>query len=142
MPSYGTSCSRIMSPPSAHQDWFLDDGKGLKLAWLATRRVSKDGPGGASSHPLRRSCYFRPPAVDVPWIHLAQGQTDRKTLATSGTYQAPAPWCRRATKSKGSPLQIVSELATSVTIEILTWIFPSCDPEYRYCPPVVSKGLK
>lgn len=130
---HGTPRPGIFGPSSAHQDRFLDDGKGPKLASPASiqmcGRCSKHGPGGASSHLSRRSCYFHPCAAHVPWTGPAPGQTDHRSLAMSGTYPRPVQLCRQVTKPGASPQSIISSLAISATIETQTWIFPSYDPE-------------
>jgi hypothetical protein len=133
MSCHGALRPRILGPPSAHQDWFLVDDGWLKLASpkliQTSGRRSRYEPGGASSRPSRRPCYFRHRAVDAPWIPLVPGQTDHKPLVMSGTYLKPARSCRQATRPVASPYSSVSNSATPLTIDILTWIFPSYDPE-------------
>ena len=110
MSSYCTSRSRVLSPSSAHQDRFLDDDKRPKLASpgiiQTCRRCSKDGPEDASSHLSRRSCYFRPPAVARPLVHLLPARMDRNPSAKFGTCQEPVQSSRRATRSAPSPQSI------------------------------------
>jgi len=53
----------------------------------------------------------------------------RNPSAISATYPTPAQSCRRETRSMPPPQSSVSDLATSATVAILTWILPSYDPE-------------
>lgn len=132
--SRDSASSSCTFPADAEEDRFLFNQ--MKSVWKYSQR-RYGVPGSASWHPSHILCYANHCAVQpqglmpqCPWVVIlidwALGRHDHQ--ATISLWKMITAWTIVKQKKRAW--------------DILTWIFPSDDPEYKYCDPVVSAGLK